>query len=116
VTFPAGLEGLAQEATVAAEEAHQYLLTKLGYAPSEKIDIVLCDATDTAHRELDVFQNKITICVAQGDLAERFNPKFPSWVQQSVFSALRAACRALITSSGSRRCCAHCWASLSYQT
>jgi hypothetical protein len=86
VTFPAGLEGLAQEVTVAAEEAHQYLLTKLGYAPPEKIDIVLCDATDTAYRELDVFQNKITICVAQGDLAERFNPKFPSWVQQSVFS------------------------------
>jgi hypothetical protein len=86
VTFPAGLEGLAQEATVAAEEAHQYLLTKLGYAPPEKIDIVLCDATDTAHRELDVFQNKITICVAQGDLTERFNPKFPSWVRQSVFS------------------------------
>jgi hypothetical protein len=86
VTFPAGLEGLAQEATVAAEEAHQYLLTKLGYAPPEKIDIVLCDATDTAYRELDVFQSRITICVAQGDLAERFNPKFPSWVQQSVFS------------------------------
>jgi hypothetical protein len=86
VTFPAGLEGLAQEAAVAAEEAHQYLLTKLGYAPSEKIDIVLCDVTDTAHRELDVFQSRITICVAQGDLAERFNPKFPSWVQQSVFA------------------------------
>jgi hypothetical protein len=86
VTFPAGLEGLAQEATVAAEDAYQYLLTKLGYAPQEKIDIVLCDATDTAHRELNVFQSRITICVAQGDLAERFNPKFPSWVQQSVFS------------------------------
>ncbi len=86
VTFPAGLEGLAQEATVAAEDAYQYLLAKLGYAPPEKIDIVLCDATDTAHRELDIFQNKITIYVAQGDLAERFNPKFPSWVQQSVFS------------------------------
>jgi|GEM_PF-1459727 len=86
VVFPNGLEGLAQEAVVAAEEAYQYLLAKLGYAPSEKIDIVLCDATDTAHRELEIFQSRITICVAQGDLAERFNPKFPSWVQQSVFS------------------------------
>jgi hypothetical protein len=86
VTFPVGLEGLAQEASVAAEDAYQYLLTKLGYAPSEKIDIVLCDALDTAHRELDILQNRITICVAQGDLAERFNPKFPSWVGQSVFA------------------------------
>ncbi|MCL6642799.1 MAG: hypothetical protein K6T71_05705 [Candidatus Bipolaricaulota bacterium] len=86
VTFPRGLEGLAQEAAVAAEDAYQYLLTQLGYAPPEKIDLVLCDAMDTAHRELDVFQNRITVCVAQGDLAERFNPKFPSWVQQSVFS------------------------------
>ncbi len=86
VTFPLGLEGLAQEATVAAEDAYQYLLAKLGYATPEKIDLVLCDATDTAHRELDVFQNRITICVAHGDLAERFNPKFPSWVQQSVFA------------------------------
>ncbi len=86
VTFPKGLEGLAQEATVAAEDAYQYLLAKLGYAPSEKIDIVLCDAMDTAYRDLDIFQSRITICVAQGDLAERFNPKFPSWVQQSAFT------------------------------
>lgn len=85
VTFPSGLEGLAQEAAVAAEDAYQYLLTKLAYAPSERVDLVLCDARDTAHRELDIFQNRITICVAQGDLAERFNPKFPSWVEQSVF-------------------------------
>nr|BAL58387.1 hypothetical protein HGMM_OP1C082 [Candidatus Acetothermum autotrophicum] len=86
VTFPAGLEGLAQEAAIAAEDAYQYVLTKLGYALSEKVDIVLCDALDTVHRELDIFQNRLTICVAQADLAERFNPKFPSWVQQSVFS------------------------------
>ncbi|MFN4218292.1 MAG: TolB family protein [Candidatus Bipolaricaulia bacterium] len=86
VTFPMGLDGLAQEAAVAAEDAYQYLLTKLGYAPSGKTDIVLCDATDTVHRELDIFQNRIIICVAQGGLAERFNPKFPSWVQQSVFA------------------------------
>ncbi len=86
VTFPVGLEGLAQEASVAAEDAYQYLLAQLSYAPSGKIDIVLCDATDTAHRELDIFQGRITICVAQGDLAERYNPKFPSWVEQSVFA------------------------------
>ncbi|MCX8104002.1 MAG: hypothetical protein N3E42_06210, partial [Candidatus Bipolaricaulota bacterium] len=86
VTFPEGLEGLAQEAVVAAEDAYQYVLAQLSYAPSEKIDIVLCDATDTAHRELDIFQNRITICVAQAELAERFNPKFPSWMQQSVFA------------------------------
>ncbi len=86
VTFPHGLDGLAQEAAVAAEDAYQYLLKELGYAPSEKIDIVLCDAFDTAHRELDVFQNRLTICVAQGDMAERFNPKFPSWVESSVFA------------------------------
>lgn len=85
VTFPVGLEGLAQEAAVAAEDAYQYLFAQFGYAPSEKLDIVLCDATDTAHRELEIFQDRITICVAQGDVAERFNPKFPSWVQQSVF-------------------------------
>ncbi len=86
VTFPEGLEGLAQEAAVAAENAYQYLLTRLDYAPSQKVDIVLCDATDTPHRELDVFQNRITICVAQANMAERFNPKFPSWVEQSVFA------------------------------
>ncbi len=86
VTFPLGLEGLAQEAVVAAEDAYQYLLKELDYAPSEKIDIVLCDAFDTAHRELDVFQNRLTICVAQGDMAARFNPKFPSWVESSVFA------------------------------
>ncbi len=86
VTFPEGLEGLAQEAAVAAEDAYHFMYLQWGYAPSGKVDIVLCDATDTAHRELDVFQNRITICVAQGDLAERFNPKFPSWVEQSVFA------------------------------
>lgn len=86
ITFPVGLEGLAQEAAVAAEDAYQYLRAELGYAPSAKTDIVLCDATDTAYRDLEIFQSKIILCVAQGELAERFNPKFPSWVQQSVFS------------------------------
>jgi hypothetical protein len=86
ITFPLGLEGLAHEAAVAAENAYQYLLKQFGYAPSEKTDIVLCDALDTAHRELDIFQNRLTICVAQGDMAERFNPKFPSWVGSSVFA------------------------------
>ncbi|MCS7198574.1 MAG: hypothetical protein NZ930_07880 [Candidatus Bipolaricaulota bacterium] len=86
VTFPSGLEGLAQEAAVAAEDAYRYLLEALRYAPAGKVDIVLCDALDTAHRELDILQNRITICVAQANLAERFNPKFPSWVQQSVFA------------------------------
>jgi len=85
VTFPAGLEGLAQEAAVAAEDAYRFVYSQLGYAPQATVDIVLCDATDTVYRELDVFQDRITICVAQADLAEHFNPRFPSWVQQSVF-------------------------------
>lgn len=85
ITFPLGLEGLAQEAAVAAEEAHSWLSHELGYAPHNKVDIVLCDATDVAHRELEIFENKITICVAQGELAENFNPQLSSWVRQSVF-------------------------------
>ncbi len=85
ITFPLGLEGLAQEAAVAAEEAHGWLSHELGYAPHNKVDIVLCDATDVAHRGLEIFENKITICVAQGKLAENFNPRLSSWVRQSVF-------------------------------
>ncbi len=85
ITFPLGLEGLAQEAAVAAEEAHDWLSHELGYAPQNKVDIVLCDATDVAQRELEFLENKITIYVAQGELAGNFNPKLSSWVRQSVF-------------------------------
>lgn len=85
ITFPLGLEGLAQEAAVAAEEAHGWLSHELGYAPHNKVDIVLCDATDVAQRELEFLENKITIYVSQGELAENFNPKLSSWVRQSVF-------------------------------
>jgi hypothetical protein len=115
VTFPAGLEGLAQEATVAAEDAYQYLLTKLGYAPPEKIDIVLCDATDTAYRELDVFQSRITICVAQGISLSALTPNSQAGCSRASFQNTLSL-SVLILSSGFRRCCARCWASLSYRT
>jgi Tol biopolymer transport system component len=86
ITFPVGLDGLAQEAAVEAESAYRWFLQKLGYAPQGQTDIVLCDATDIAQQELEIFENKIIIYIAHGELAENFNPKFSSWVRQSVFS------------------------------
>lgn len=71
VIFPEGLEGLAQEAAIAAEEVRAFLLPELGYAPSDKIDLVLHDSTDLSEIAIDALSNKITISVAHAECTSR---------------------------------------------
>ncbi len=71
VIFPEGLEGLAQEASIAAEEVRASLRQELHYAPSAKIDLVLHDSSDISEIAIDALSYKITIAVAHAECALR---------------------------------------------
>lgn len=69
VIFPEGLEGLAHEAVVALEAAREALLQERGYAPMDKIALVLHDSSDLGEVTVDVLSNRIVLSVAQAECA-----------------------------------------------
>ena len=85
INYHEGLEGLAQEAAVEAEEAYKTLSAEFGYAPPDKTEIVIADATDFANGFADPISNKIVLSVSSANMTDWANPRLKSWIQLVIF-------------------------------
>ncbi|MBI3659120.1 PD40 domain-containing protein [Candidatus Acetothermia bacterium] len=85
INYHEGLDGLAQEAAVEAEDAHKILSAEFDYAPPDKTEIVIADATDFANGFADPISNKIVLYVSSADIADWANPRLASWMQLVIF-------------------------------
>ncbi|MBI1742666.1 PD40 domain-containing protein [Candidatus Acetothermia bacterium] len=85
INFHEGLDGLAQEAAVEAEDSYKTLSAEFGYAPPDKTEIVIADATDFANSYADPISNKIVLYVSSANIADWANPRLASWMQMAIF-------------------------------
>lgn len=84
IHYPPGLERVASEAAIYAEDAYAKLVGEFGDPPGT-INLVLSDQGDYTNGFSDPTVNTIGIYTSQIRLSESFNVRLPSWWQTVIF-------------------------------
>jgi len=84
IHYSAGLERVASEAAIYAEDAYTKLVGEFGDAPGT-INLVLSDQGDYINGFSDPTTNLIGIYTAQYRISDDFNPRLSSWWQTVIF-------------------------------
>ncbi|MCL6527159.1 MAG: hypothetical protein K6T57_09780 [Thermaceae bacterium] len=82
--YPEGLERVASEAALYAEDAYATLVAEFGEAPGT-INLVLSDQGDYTNGFADPITNTVGIYTSQIRLSDSFNVRLPSWWQTVIF-------------------------------
>ena len=87
IIFHQGLEELAQEAAVVAEESYTVIQKEFGNAP-KKVDLFIVDIGDTIFGFVHLPYNLIGIAPAQMRMADWANVRLDSWMRVVIFHEL----------------------------
>lgn len=89
IVYHQGLEKIAQESAVIAEESYEIIQKEFGRAPASKIYIVIFDVMDgIVGSATTIPQNTIYIGPAQLRLADWANVRLDSWIRVLVYHEL----------------------------
>jgi dipeptidyl aminopeptidase/acylaminoacyl peptidase len=89
IVFHQGLENIAHETAIVAEESYEIIQREFNKAPAEKIYIVIVDFVDEIVGSATPFpQNTIYIGPAQMRLADWANVRLDSWLRMLVYHEL----------------------------
>ena len=90
IIYHSGLERVASEAAIYAEDAYATLKAEFGDAPT-RIKLVLSDQGDYSNGFSDPTTNTVGIFAAQFRSADTFNPRLGSWWQTVIFHEIAHA-------------------------
>lgn len=84
IHYTAGLERVASEAAIYAEDAYAQLVAEFGDPPGT-INLVLSDQGDYTNGFSDPVTNTVGVYTSQIRLSDSFNVRLPSWWQTVIF-------------------------------
>lgn len=89
IVYHQGLEGIAQETAIVAEESYELIKKEFGKVPADKTYIVIFDVIDSiVGSATPLPQNTIYIGPAQMRLADWANVRLDSWIRTVVYHEL----------------------------